>query len=81
MINKIKIGKKEYEVQKGDYILNNGSCWQFVAGDRRVLAFLRGRERPTSFRLNPKDLALIDLSTLKMVDNSTEGMTLIFYFF
>jgi hypothetical protein len=33
----IKIGRVTYEVKSGDYILDNGSCHQFIAGDGRVL--------------------------------------------
>lgn len=35
----IKIGRITYEVKSGDYILDNGSCHQFIAGDGRVLKF------------------------------------------
>ncbi len=33
----IKIGRTTYEVKPGDYILYNGSCYQFVTGDKRTL--------------------------------------------
>lgn len=33
----IKIGNKEYTIKGGDYILYNGACYQFCAGDGRVL--------------------------------------------
>jgi len=33
----IKIGRTTYEVKPGDYILYNGSCHQFVTGDKRTL--------------------------------------------
>ena len=33
----VKIGIIEYKVQDGDYILFNGSCHQFCAGDGRIL--------------------------------------------
>lgn len=36
-LDKIKIGRVEYEVKSGDYILYNGSCHQFIAGDGRTL--------------------------------------------
>jgi riboflavin synthase alpha subunit len=35
----IKIGRKTYEIKPGDYILDNGACLQFVAGDKRGLKF------------------------------------------
>jgi hypothetical protein len=33
----IKVDRKEYTVKKGDYILYNGACYQFFAGDGRIL--------------------------------------------
>jgi hypothetical protein len=33
----IKIGRTTYDVKPGDYILDNGSCHQFIAGDKRTL--------------------------------------------
>lgn len=31
----IKIRRNEYKIHAGDYILDNGACWQLCAGDRR----------------------------------------------
>lgn len=36
-MNKIKIGRKEYDINDGDYIMDNGACLQFIAGDGRCL--------------------------------------------
>lgn len=36
-MDSIKINRKEYVIEKGDYILYNGSCYQFYAGDNRTL--------------------------------------------
>jgi hypothetical protein len=33
----IKIGRTTYDVKPGDYILYNGACHQFIAGDKRTL--------------------------------------------
>lgn len=33
----IKIGRNNYEIKAGDYLLNNQACIQFVTGDRRPL--------------------------------------------
>ena len=33
----IKVGRKEYRPQAGDYILWNGACYQFCTGDGRAL--------------------------------------------
>lgn len=36
-LDKVKIGRKEYDVKSGDYILYNGAVYQFCAGDKRTL--------------------------------------------
>ncbi len=36
-VETLKIGRVTYEVKSGDYILYNGSCHQFVTGDKRTL--------------------------------------------
>jgi hypothetical protein len=36
-VETIKIGRTTYDVKPGDYILDNGSCHQFIAGDKRTL--------------------------------------------
>lgn len=36
-VESLKIGRTIYEVKSGDYILYNGSCYQFVTGDKRTL--------------------------------------------
>jgi hypothetical protein len=36
-VESLKIGRTTYEVKSGDYILYNGSCYQFVTGDKRTL--------------------------------------------
>lgn len=33
----VKIGRKEYQIKKGDYILYNGACYQLCSGDGRTL--------------------------------------------
>ena len=38
-VENIKIGRETYEVKKGDYILYNGACYQFIAGDKRTLKY------------------------------------------
>ena len=39
VLSVIKVGRKEYEIKKGDYVLYNGSCYQFCSGDGRTLKF------------------------------------------
>ena len=36
----IKIGRKKYEIKKGDYIMDNGSCLQLFAGDRHTMQLI-----------------------------------------
>jgi hypothetical protein len=33
----IKIGRKEYEIKEGDFLLDNEACIQFCSGDNRTL--------------------------------------------
>ncbi len=33
----IKIGRREFKIQTGDYVLFNGSVYQFCSGDGRIL--------------------------------------------
>lgn len=35
-MQKIKIGRSEYDIKTGDYIMYNGNCYQFCTGDGRV---------------------------------------------
>lgn len=36
-MSEVKIGRTTYPVKSGDYILYNGACYQFMAGDGRTL--------------------------------------------
>lgn len=38
-MKKIKVGRVEYDIQPGDYILHNGACYMFCSGDGRVLKY------------------------------------------
>lgn len=35
----IKIGRKEYTILPGDYILDNGAVFLFCSGDNRILKY------------------------------------------
>ena len=37
MIDQVKIGRNIIQVKTGDYVLWNGACYQYFAGDRRTL--------------------------------------------
>jgi len=41
ILTSIKIGRKEYPIKKGDYVLYNGSTYLFCSGDDRTLKFER----------------------------------------
>ena len=63
----IKIGRKTHSIIKGDYILFNGACYQFIAGDGRTLDFKYYTS--ISNLVIPKTLLKkIDLTKLKLVE-------------
>lgn len=62
----IKIGRKEYTVQKGDYILWNGACYQFCAGDKRILK-QEGFNSYTHLRVPASAIKSINLKALKYI--------------
>jgi hypothetical protein len=37
LLKSFKIGRKQYEIKRGDYIQYNGSCYLFCSGDDRIL--------------------------------------------
>lgn len=67
----IKIGRKTYEIKKGDYILYNQACYQFVTGDRRILKF-RGWTGHTSLVIPKARLKEIDFDNMKKVETGNE---------
>jgi hypothetical protein len=60
---RIKNGRLEFDIHKGDYILDNGSCIQFMTGDRRIL-YRKKRDAITSFRVSKVELNKIPLDKL-----------------
>jgi len=42
----IKIGRKVYDIQKGDYIMYNQVCYQFCSGDGRILKMQGWNKHP-----------------------------------
>ena len=79
---KIKIGRKEYEIQPGDYILYNRACYQLVAGDGRTLKW-EGWHRYTSLVIPKTTLKKIPLDKMirKELGNEVERTLLIRYYF
>jgi hypothetical protein len=78
---KIKYYRQEVESKKGDYVLFNGACYQFCAGDERKLWF-EGYHNVTSFPLSQKMLKQIPLGTMKkIVKGNIEDRTQMIYWF
>jgi hypothetical protein len=71
----IKIGRKTYKVKEGDYIIFNGACYQFCAGDGRILK----QEGFNSYRslVMPKTaVKKIDFSKLEKKEIVSSGVSL-----
>jgi hypothetical protein len=75
----IKIGREEYEIKKGDYILDNGACYQFCAGDRRTLK-MQGWHSYSSLRVSKTAIKHLKLETLEKKENTSLGFTCIYYY-
>lgn len=69
--NTIKIGREEYLIKEHDYILFNGACYQFVAGDRRTLKF-SGYTAYSNIVMPKTTVANIDLESMKKVITGTK---------
>lgn len=65
------IRKQTYEIKKGDYIMYNGSCYQFFSGDGRVLKYdnLTGYN---SIVLTTKAFSQLDLTNCKVVEKDSK---------
>ena len=79
-MTKIKIGRQEIEIKKGDYIMFNGSVYQFVAGDMRTLQG-KGFELYTSLRMPNTLVKKINFTELKQVDLISNEMVIKKWFF
>jgi hypothetical protein len=76
----IKIGRTEYQIKKGDYILDNGACYQFCSGDGRTLKQV-GYTGYTNLVL-PKSLVnKITFSEMTKKESNRYGQNLIYYIF
>lgn len=60
----IKIGRIEYEVKDGDYILFNGACHQFCSGDGRALKY-KGFDKYSSLIIPKTTVKKIPFDKLK----------------
>jgi hypothetical protein len=77
-MNTLKIGRTEYEVKKGDYILNNGACYQFCSGDGRALK-IEGFNMYANLRI-PKSL-ISKIPFTEMDRKQSKDGRLIYYIF
>lgn len=79
--NTLKIGRKEYLICEHDYILFNGACHQFIAGDRRQLEF-KGWTSYSNVIIPKTTVAKIDLEAMsKKVTGTKEDRTLIIRYY
>ena len=67
----IKIGKKTYKIKKGDYVLYNGACYQFCAGDHRALKYV-GWSMFSNLRIPKIRLKEIDFENMKKVEKGNK---------
>lgn len=59
----IKIGRRTYKINKGDFILFNGACYQFCSGDDITL-YMDGFYKIKSVTIPKTTIAKIDLTKL-----------------
>ena len=69
-MKEIVIRGKTYQPQKGDYILDDGLCFMFCAGDNRILK-QEGFSSCSYIRLSKKAIKEIDFESLKKVEAKT----------
>jgi hypothetical protein len=80
ILSTIKIGRKEYLVKKGDYILYNGACYQFCSGDGRTLKLER-YTRYNHLRLPDVMVKKIPFNEMVKQNYQSDGMDLVIWFF
>ncbi len=79
-VETLKIGRVTYEVKSGDYILYNGSCYQFVAGDKRTLK-QQGWTSYSSLVMPATLVKKIPFIRMTKVSFNLDGMDLIKWYF
>jgi hypothetical protein len=80
VLSAVKIGRKEYPVKKGDYILYNGACYQFCSGDGRTLKLERYTQY-TNLRLPDAMVKKIPFNDMQKQNYKSSGMDLVRWFF
>lgn len=71
-MQKIKIGRTEYDIKTGDYIMYNGACYQFCSGDGRVLKYGDKFTSYTNLVISMSTVKSIDFDKLTKVEYSTK---------
>lgn len=80
VLSAVKIGRKEYPIKKGDYILYNGACYQFCSGDGRTLKLERFTQY-TYLRLSASMVKKIPFDKMQKQNYKSSGMDLIRWLF
>jgi len=80
VLSAVKIGRKEYPIKKGDYILYNGACYQFFSGDGRTLKFERFTQY-TNLQLSASMVKKIPFNDMQKQNYKSSGMDLVRWFF
>ena len=80
VLSAVKIGRKEYPIKKGDYILYNGTCYQFCSGDGRTLKFERFTQY-TNLQLSASTVKKIPFDKMQKQNYKSSGMDLVRWFF
>ena len=71
----LKVGTRQFLIHKGDYILDNRSCYQFCsAGGRTLFSTKSGRynQNNTNIQLPKKLIAAIDFDDMIKIEKSPE---------
>ena len=78
----IKLGRNTYEIKRGDYVLYNGKCYQFIAGDKRSLGY-DGHSKITSLGIPKNRLKEIPFDQLdkRQSGNEADGTLIIRWIF
>ena len=80
VLSAVKIGRKEYLIQKGDYILYNGQCYQFCSGDGRTLKS-EGFNQYTNLKLPDVMVKKIPFDKMQKQNYKSSGIDLVRWLF
>ncbi len=76
----IKVGREEYQVKKGDYIIFNGALYQFCSGDGRTLK-LKNYTRYTNLVLSATMVKKIPFDLMIKQNYKSFGIDMVRWFF